>query len=322
MICCRKGHLGKFVMLAVLPLLWLAVGAVIVKKQHFPFVRFEELPAAQFDRPDPGFRHIPLPEYFVAGGYPDPWNEARQQAAAMMEMGDCLEAARVMALFTRERFRNGDAVVLDDWHTAALGRQLLPALCSEYAKFFVVACQNVGLEARVVWMANHTTAEVWCGGKPIIVDPNGNVVLEGEDGEYLGISDLARGASFTAWQLLPADAGGGDDPDFLGTESMHVYEQVPLAVEIEGARLFDFHRRNRSPVVLWDYLTGGQPAAHGRVLADGRQVAVGGGRAAVWLCGLLAVVQLLIGVVAVRRGRKACPSGPSRAGESAENAVR
>lgn len=262
------------------------VAALLIKREVFPFISFETMGAASFDSYKPAFHHIPLDAQFVSAV-----RSANPEAVSAADKGDTMEAARLLAAFTRSKFRNGSDVVLSSPQQALDAPAPVPALCSEYAKFFVACCEALEIPARVVWMDKHTTSEIWIDGKPAIADANGNLIARGSDGLPCGIADLRDDAKFE--ELVPAS--GGDDPSFVGKSNANVYRAPQLVAEIEGAHLFDFHRRNYSPTAVVGTLFG-SPIARGHLLRPPSTVYVGRGPFML-LCAIIAAVnQFLVGL--------------------------
>ena len=262
---------------------WLAAAALGIKARTFPFVEFEPQSPAEFGVIDAEFAALDLPEDFHI---PEKYSTR----------GDDWSKVEAAGRWTRDVFQHGHGVVIGSPVEALGNSKEAKALCSEYAKFFVAACQSAGIPARVVWMNAHTTAEVSIDGRAIIADPNGNVIWRGGDGALLGIADARREAKARAETFLE-EKSPSNDPDFLETPSLNVYRDFTFAIVVEGDRLFDFHERNRAPGVLLGVLTGMEMVAEAKVLIAGDGAKLGAGAALLRLGVLGFLLQVLLGGV-------------------------
>ncbi|MCC5877336.1 MAG: hypothetical protein JJU11_14025 [Candidatus Sumerlaeia bacterium] len=184
----------------------------------------------------------------------------------------------------------------------------VPGVCSEYAKVAQTFAAEDGHVLRTVWMSTHTVNEYWDPTRErwIVVDKSGNLKWFDEEGEPLGVTDLvlAEPETITAQPIIPP-AEFDNDPDLadglnLTVEDLTHFTDSEVWVVIEDERLFEFHRRNRSPTVVLRYLLFGEPVARGvQFTPDGMEPPAGSviWRLRIYLLGLGMVWVVGIGLI-------------------------
>ncbi len=291
----QKYYAGLFVVFS--SPFWLIGSAVAIKAAVFPFASVEVLIYSDFDKSEPEFRNIELSSEFIESvrtGNPDAYIKA--------EEGETEEAARLLAKWTREHFRHGNNTVIESPQEVLESEGDVEALCSEYAKFYVSSAQALGIEGRVLWMNDHTISELWDEktNRPFIADTNGNVIFRNDDETLASMTEIIQGRKSLPERFVE-DLGESNDPDFSNEGKLSLYVEQNLVLEIEGAHLFDFQKRNWSPGVIIDRLLGGDGVARGRQLRISDATHTGRGAVYFGIGFVLMIFQIIVGATYISK---------------------
>jgi hypothetical protein len=98
--------------------------------------------------------------------------------------------------YVRSKIKKGDSPGCDfsDWNDPITSRNETFGDCSGYAKLFVMLANEYDINARVVWLFGHVSAEAWNNEKSqwIAVDVQGNIFHTDDKGRYLNYIDIVK----------------------------------------------------------------------------------------------------------------------------------
>lgn len=126
-------------------------------------------------------------------------------------------------------------------------------ICSEHAKYLVYLAKDLGINARVIWMQGHTTAEVFHSRHGwVMVDTYQNQIFKHkQNGAYASVTDLVN--NYEDYRLiipvpgLPIYRAGNIPPP---DHSPVVYKNQELIVEIDYDDVYRMPLANRSATFL------------------------------------------------------------------------